>query len=384
MSPFQSDLTPTEIAQPSILGHSYAIWRILQHTLHLRDASGLASVSLGHSLGEYTSLVVSGSLTFADAIRLVHMRGKAMARACPQGRGGMVAIIAEPGVTLHLPSIRELCRQAEEATEQVVDMANLNSPYQIVLSGGVNAIDHIKQRIKKRSSPSRGSPPSSSSSSSSSASSSCSPSSSSSSSSSDLTRGILRSVPLQVSGPFHSRLMESARNEFATQLRRTQFHKPVIPTIFNVHANPSVRHDRYEEYLLAQLTSPVLWHQSILHAIRRMNMTQFIELGPSAPLTQMLRQTAQRLSQQSIFDPFTHPVDGERHRIEVHPSSLPFMTPRPLHVLNDFTPVESKDVDSILGGTSQVWHRIRTNSATTNEDTHQLTQMLEQVQPAEM
>lgn len=270
----QSELSQTEHAQPAILAHSYALWRVLSHTLGLTSASSISRLALGHSLGEYTALTVAGAIPFAQAIQLVHQRGLAMKYANPPGSGGMVAILSgQSDPPLDVDQLKELLRECEDQarsdsrdTACVLDLANLNTPQQIVVAGSTKALDVLKDRIRTGAQ-TKADP---------------------------LTRGILRAITLDVSGAFHSRLMMPARAALSAQLSRVDWQVPSVKVVFNVHAHASQRTDRFNEYLTQQLTSPVRWHDSIAHCLQQHGVTNFIELGPSTPLSGMLRSYAKR------------------------------------------------------------------------------------------
>ena len=312
-------------------------------------------MALGHSLGEYTALVAAGSVDFADAIRLVHARGTAMKHATREGEGSMAALLCDSRASeLHLPSIQALLAEAQHALPgKVVQLANLNSPFQVVISGHAQAVDYVKQRVNQRGPA---------------ATRTAEPTASSSSSSSSLTRGILKAVSLDVSGPFHSSLMGGASQPLAEALACVHFRPPIVPVIFNVHAHPSVKAERFPHYLQQQLLAPVQWHPSVVHAMLRMHVTDYLELGPSTPLSALLRSAAARLARQThIMDPtMTHPADSEAGestraaRASPHPSVLPLLMPAPTITLDDGAGLHSKHTQSILAGIAPAWANIRT------------------------
>jgi [acyl-carrier-protein] S-malonyltransferase len=310
-SPPQSDLSLTEHAQPAILSHSYALWRVFSHTLGLTSARSVAKLAMGHSLGEYTALTVAGSLPFSTAVHLVHQRGLAMKRASPRGKGGMMAVIAGQGDgPLEVERLQQLLRECESTARQdssdtscVLDLANLNTPHQIVVAGSVEALEVLRERI--RSGPGKNDP---------------------------MTRGILRAISLDVSGAFHSRLMAPARPSLEAELKKIAWKDPSVKVVFNVHANASHKTERFHEYLSQQLTNPVRWHASILHCIRKHDVTEFIELGPSTPLSGMLKSYAKRAS----------------------------APPSPLHILSNNDDDDANSASALSASIEQAsWSRVR-------------------------
>jgi [acyl-carrier-protein] S-malonyltransferase len=355
-------LQRTDLAQPAILAHTYAIWRIISHSLGLHSAADICSVALGHSLGEYSALLIAGSIDFSPAVKLVHSRGKAMAAASTDG--SMLALICDSNVpSLHLPSIESLMQLARDASCGVLTVANFNSPFQLVLSGDRYPIEFVKALIKNKNAekPKQ------------------------SKMEIEMTRGIARAIPLDVSGAFHSPLMAPALPTLQGALKQVQFRAPAVPIIFNVHAHPSTKHDRFASYLEQQLLSPVQWHGSITHALLQRNINSFIELGPAAPLTAMLRSTAQRLEKQGrVIDPTIHPADAATSTSGTtadtpHASLLPLMVPKPKVLLNDGSRMEDKDVQSILAGAAPAWGGVQTTSAT---DTESINRLLSQITPS--
>ena len=376
-----SQLQSTELAQPAILAHSYALWIVLKHELGLRDLSSLCGVAMGHSLGEYTALVVADALSFADGVRLVHARGKAMKHATKPGAAGMAALLCDSrSAGLHLPSILALLAEAQEACPNcTLSVANLNSPFQIVISGHTEAIEYVKARVNKGAPPAattRGSR--------SNAAESNSADASPSAASSSLTRGILKCVSLDVSGPFHSPLMSPASAALQTALASVHFRTPTVPILFNVHSHPSLKSERFGEYLLAGLTQPVQWHPSICHAMLQLHTRDFLELGPSTPLASMLRSTASRLAQQHhVLDPLVHPADSRGGR-SPHPSILPLIMPRPKVLLDDGSSLEEKDSASILAGLAPAWGEVRTVGVSSVKEMREFLQRQDRVQPVEV
>lgn len=312
--------------------------------LGLKDLSSLCAVTMGHSLGEFTALTAAGSLGLADAVRLVHARGTAMKHATRPGEGGMVALLCDAHATsLHVPSISALLQEAAEATKKPIQIANLNSPFQIVVSGHMDAIEYVKQRVNRRAT-AKGAD-------------------GNAAGADSLTRGILKAVSLDVSGPFHSVMMSPASDALRASLAAVRFAAPAVPVLFNVHARPSTRVERFPEYLQSQLLEPVLWQPSVAHALLKLNVSHFIELGPSTPLSALLRSTAARLAKQTpVSDPFVHPAEaglsGGRATQPPHPSILPLLVPRPKVLLDDGSATDSRDSEAALAGLAHAWGQV--------------------------
>jgi len=228
----------TENTQPAILTVSVAIERILEEKGIRPDFVA------GHSLGEYCALVVAGSLSFADAVRLVRQRGKYMQEAVPAGQGAMAAILGlRPG------QVAEICRKASD--DQVVGPANLNSPEQTVISGDAAA---VKRAVEQAS-----------------------------------ASGAKRAVMLAVSAPFHSELMRPAQQRLEADLRETKFATLRFPLVTNVDASIITSGDEARGALVRQVTLPVRWEDSMRELIEE-GTTTFVEVGPGRVLSGVLRQ----------------------------------------------------------------------------------------------
>ncbi|MCQ2959953.1 MAG: ACP S-malonyltransferase [Bacteroidales bacterium] len=194
----------------------------------------------GHSLGEFSALVASGCLSFEDGLRLVYARAMAMQACCEKVKGTMAAIIALPDDV-----IEKICSD----TEGIVVAANYNSPGQVVISGEISAIDKACASMKEA--------------------------------------GAKRALPLTVGGAFHSPLMEPARVELAKAIENTEFKTPVCPIYQNVDALPHTNTEEIKKNLLAQLTAPVRWTNSVKNMIAD-GMTEFTECGPGQVLTGLI------------------------------------------------------------------------------------------------
>ena len=225
-------LRETSVTQPSIFIHSVAAARAIEDFT--------PDMVAGHSLGEFSALVASGALGYEDALRLVAARANAMNEACRQNPGKMAAII-----NLDDATVRKIC----DETEGIVVPANFNSPGQVVISGEADAVDRACKAAK--------------------------------------AAGAKRALPLPVGGAFHSPLMEPARAALAKAIDRTQFRAPICPIFQNVDSLPHTDPAEIKANLIAQLTGPVLWSQSVLN-MHQAGATDFIELGPGSVLTNLI------------------------------------------------------------------------------------------------
>ncbi len=233
-----AELQRTENAQPALLVASLATLRVLASRAVLNDAPAYVA---GHSLGEYTALVAAGSLTFADALRLVRLRGELMAAEGDRVGGAMAAVM---GLSADLVgSISE---------EEGVDVANRNSPEQTVVSGEVGAVARVVERLRGA--------------------------------------GARRVVPLPVSGAFHSRLMRPLADRFAQAVADVSLSSPRIPVISNVSAQPLRDEAEIRRELVEQLYSPVEWVRT-LEYLHTHGVTRYIEVGPGKVLTGLVRRT---------------------------------------------------------------------------------------------
>lgn len=228
------ELKQTQVTQPAIFLHSVAI--------ALTSDSFKPDMVAGHSLGEFSALVSNRCLSFADGLKLVYKRAMAMQKACEANPSTMAAIL---GLDDHI--VEEICASIEE----IVVAANYNCPGQLVISGTIKGIDIACEQLK--------------------------------------AAGAKRALPLQVGGAFHSPLMEPAREEMARAIDATSFNKPICPVYQNVNALPSSDVNEIKKNLIAQLTAPVRWTQSV----RKMSEDGariFIECGPGKVLQGLVRK----------------------------------------------------------------------------------------------
>ncbi|MGA2539535.1 MAG: ACP S-malonyltransferase [Terracidiphilus sp.] len=236
----EEDLRLTENTQPAILTVSVAAWRVLaEHGVH-------PALAAGHSLGEWSAHVAAGTLNFADAVRAVKARGRAMQLAVPAGQGAMAAVLAlDPG------KVAEACEQAAAETGLTVTAANLNSPAQTVISGGLAAVERASVLAKER--------------------------------------GARRAVMLPVSAPFHCTLMQPAQEEVARVLAGIPLADPAIPVAANVTGALVHTAEGARDALIRQVTGAVRWVDCVQSLVAA-GPTHFIEVGPGKVLCGLLKQ----------------------------------------------------------------------------------------------
>jgi [acyl-carrier-protein] S-malonyltransferase len=228
----------TENTQPAILAVSTAASRLL-------TSKGLRpSFVAGHSLGEYSANVAAGTLSFADALRLVRRRGQYMQEAVPVGAGAMAAILG-----LDADAVARACEEAAEG--DVVSPANLNGAGQVVIAGSRDAVQRAGERAR--------------------------------------ALGAKRVVPLAVSAPFHCALMKPAATRLAPELRALPFHDPAMPIVANVDAEPKRTAAAAIDALVAQIASPVKW-EAVVERLASEGVTTYVEVGPGAVLSGLVRK----------------------------------------------------------------------------------------------
>jgi len=245
-----AELVLTENTQPAILTVSIAILRALE-SLGIRP-----SVAAGHSLGEYSALVAAKVLTFADALRAVRLRGRAMQEAVPAGEGAMAAILG-----LSPEAVEAACALA--AGGDVVSAANFNAPEQTVIAGSAAAVGRACAIA--------------------------------------LERGASRAIPLPVSAPFHCALMNPAESRLAEHLAGVRFSDPAIPVVANVDARPVASGEEARRALVRQVCSPVRWAASVM-TLREMSPGLFLEVGPGKVLTGLMRRIDRSIAARCVED----------------------------------------------------------------------------------
>ncbi len=232
------ELRQTKVTQPAVFLHSVI------SALCLGD-DFCPDMVAGHSLGEFSAMVASGALSFEDGLKLVYARALAMQKACEMQPSTMAAIIALPDET-----IEAVCQEVTESGHTVV-AANYNCPGQVVISGSMEGIRLACEKLTEA--------------------------------------GAKRALPLSVGGAFHSPLMDPAKVELEAAIRATEFHTPKCPVYQNVDAQPHTDPEEIKANLIAQLTSPVRWTQSVLN-MRADGAETFTEYGPGSVLTGLIRK----------------------------------------------------------------------------------------------
>lgn len=247
----QEKLTLTTNAQPALLTTSIAVLQ------KIKEFNIKPDYVAGHSLGEYSALVAAGVLAFSDAVQIVRKRGELMEEAVPNGRGTMAAILGMER--------QKLLEITESVTKTVssVQLANLNCPGQNVISGTREGVEKACALAKEN--------------------------------------GARRAIPLEVSGPFHSRMMEPASGKLQETLNNYRFNNAQIPVISNVTAQPVQDSDQIKQLLVQQLYSPVLWEDSIRQMLRE-GVDTFIEIGPGKVLTGLVRKIDRNVNTFSVYD----------------------------------------------------------------------------------
>jgi [acyl-carrier-protein] S-malonyltransferase len=236
----EDELRQTYNTQPAVLLVSYVIWHVLKKEMDIEPY--LAS---GHSLGEYTALLVSGFFNFEDALRITRKRGLLMEESCPKGRGGMVALIGADMGKVE-PVLKEVSHN-----DYVAVPANLNSPEQVVLSGNIDALKESVDKLKGI--------------------------------------GYKKAIFLNVSGPFHSPLMKEAAEKLKDELNKTLKGDMRIPVVSNVDATPGQEKDQVLDKLYRQMFSPVLW-ETCVRRMTKEGVEIFLEVGPQKVLTNLIKR----------------------------------------------------------------------------------------------
>ena len=231
----EEDLKQTNITQPAIFLHSVVV-ALLQDDF-------APDMVAGHSLGEFSALVANGVLRFEDGLRLVYQRALAMQKACEINPSTMAAVLGLEDVI-----VEDACRSVKN---EIVVPANYNSPGQVVISGTYAGIEQVTEHLKER--------------------------------------GAKRVIPLVVGGAFHSPLMKPAHDELEEAIRETPFHTPRCPIYQNVDARSTTHVDTIKINLIAQLTAPVRWSQSVVGMIEA-GATRFIECGPGKVLQGLVKK----------------------------------------------------------------------------------------------
>ncbi len=240
------ELSRTEIAQPAILTHSWAICELLkEHTCGQEVLAGIGAAA-GLSLGEYSALAFAGVLSWQDALELVRKRGQLMQAACDAHPSTMASILG-----LDDQSVKEVCRQA--SSKGVCVAANFNAPSQVVIAGEQEALRYACELAQ--------------------------------------AAGAKRCLELQVAGAFHSPLMEPAQEGLRLEIEKIDFKDPQIPVVANANAQTISTGEEAQKLLIKQLSAPVLWAQSMTKLVEE-GYDCFIEVGPGKVLTGLIQRIA--------------------------------------------------------------------------------------------
>lgn len=245
------ELKLTANTQPAILSASVAALRVLEMEAELKPV-----FLAGHSLGEYSALVCSGALNFADAVRIVRARGTFMQEAVPVGTGSMAAMLG-----IEKDILEEICMDAAQG--DVVSPANFNSPGQIVIAGTLSAVMRAMEIARDR--------------------------------------GFKKSMLLPVSAPFHCALMKPAAECLAQVLDNIIYGDMLFPVVSNVEATPNSEKGRVRDLLVSQVCAPVLWEQSVSTMVAN-GVTRFVEIGPGKVLSGLVKRIIREVTTANVED----------------------------------------------------------------------------------
>ena len=240
----------TENTQPAVLTTSVAALKVLQ-----AEKGVVPQFAAGHSLGEYSALVASEALAFSQAVKIVRLRGKFMQEAVPVGEGAMAAVLG-----MQREQVEKLCE--EISSGEVLTPANFNSPGQIVIAGHSKAVERAIERIKQEGK---------------------------------------KAVLLPVSAPFHSPLMKPAAERLEKALEEVSVNDLKIPVVTNVEAEANTSKDKVKRLLVAQVSSPVRWEESMRKMIEK-GIEQILEVGPGKVLSGLMKRIDSRVETKNIED----------------------------------------------------------------------------------
>lgn len=247
----EEELKLTANTQPAILATSIAVLRVFEQETGLK-----ASYLAGHSLGEYSALVCSGALSFADAVRTVRARGTFMQEAVPVGTGTMAAMLS-----IEKDVLEDICREAAQG--EVISPANFNSPGQIVIAGSTAAINRAIEIAKGR--------------------------------------GFRKAMLLPVSAPFHCAMMKPAADRLSSVLDTVNVSDMTLPVVANATAQPNSAKEQVRSLLVTQVCAPVLWEQSVAEMVGQ-GVTRFVEVGPGKVLSGLVKRISKEVEIANIED----------------------------------------------------------------------------------
>jgi [acyl-carrier-protein] S-malonyltransferase len=248
----EEELKGTDVAQPAILTATVAAWTVLREKWNPLAGQCLAA---GHSLGEYSALVASGSVDFDSAVKLVRQRGELMLTASRKATGGMAAVIG-----LESGEVAALC---QEAAPDGVQVANLNCPGQVVISGSAEGLERFSALAKERK---------------------------------------IRVMPLAVSGPFHSRFMAEAGQQISRTLESTPFQNQNFPVVANFSARPVTDPTAVRSSLVSQVSGAVRWEESMRFMLEQ-GVSLMVEIGPGKVLRGLMKKIAPEVKTLGAFTP---------------------------------------------------------------------------------
>jgi [acyl-carrier-protein] S-malonyltransferase len=246
----EETLKLTENTQPAVLTTSIAALRVLQAEKGIEPR-----LTAGHSLGEYSALVASGALSFAEAVQTVRLRGKFMQEAVPIGEGTMAAVLG-----MEREEVENICKEA--AHEEVLSPANFNCPGQIVIAGHTKAIERAIEMIKQKGK---------------------------------------KAMVLQVSAPFHSPLMKPAGVRLNEALEGITIQSLGVPVVTNVEAQINISPDRVKTLLVEQVSSPVRWEESMRRMIEE-GIERMLEIGPGKVLSGLMKRIDSKVGTENLED----------------------------------------------------------------------------------
>ncbi|MCX5750802.1 MAG: ACP S-malonyltransferase [Candidatus Saganbacteria bacterium] len=247
----EEELKKTAITQPAILAVSTILGKLLL------NAGKKPEIVAGHSLGEYSALVIAGAIDFEDAIKVVHLRGKFMQDAVPLGKGAMSAVLGADREKLVA-----ICREVS-ASSGFVQAANFNSPDQIVISGEKGAVELAGVKLKEA--------------------------------------GAKKIIPLAVSAPFHSALMQPAQEKLAEELNKINIKDAGIPVISNVTAKPIQNAAEIKKLLIEQVTHSVLWVDSVQEMVK-LGVSEIVEVGSGKVLAGLIKKISSGIAIYNVSD----------------------------------------------------------------------------------
>jgi [acyl-carrier-protein] S-malonyltransferase len=247
----EEELKLTANTQPAILTTSIAALRVMEAEREIQPC-----VLAGHSLGEYSALVAAGGLQFADAVRLVHLRGKYMQEAVPVGAGAMAAILG-----MSIPEVEALCREA--AGTEVLAPANFNSPGQIVIAGHRRAVERAVEMVSRQAGK--------------------------------------KAIPLPVSAPFHCPLMKPAAERLAEELEKVEVGDLRVPVLSNVLADLYPGREKIRELLIRQVDHPVRW-EGCMERMISLGVEVVLEVGPGKVLSGLWRKISRAVRTTHVED----------------------------------------------------------------------------------